>query len=263
MTPHLELLHQSAKAPALDAPALLFVHGAFCGAWCWQYRFMPWFAERGYNCWALSLEGHAGSEGRNYLSAISIEDYRRNLVAAVKQIKSTPVMIGHSMGGYVIQQYLSHASLPGAAFLASSPPSGMATPSLRMMTQAPELFMKLNLYQHGHYDPDYVELRGLLFSDDVDDEALEATIRQCQPESQRAVMDMALVHPLAVRPLHPVNALVLGAAEDRLIAPADVVATAQRLDVTAEIMPHMAHMMMMDTHWQRVAERLLVWLKTL
>jgi len=40
----------------------IMVHGAFCGAWCWQLRFMPWFAAHGYDCWALSLEGHAGSE---------------------------------------------------------------------------------------------------------------------------------------------------------------------------------------------------------
>jgi hypothetical protein len=42
-------------------------------------------------------------------------------------------------------------------------------------------------------------------------------------------------------------ALVLGAAEDMLISPEDVVATAERLDVNAEILPHMGHMMMLDT----------------
>jgi pimeloyl-ACP methyl ester carboxylesterase len=88
VTPRLELLHEAPQGQARQAPALLFVHGAFCGAWCWQLRFMPWFAAHGYDCWALSLEGHAGSEGHNYLSAVSIEDYRRNLVSVVKQLKT-------------------------------------------------------------------------------------------------------------------------------------------------------------------------------
>jgi non-heme chloroperoxidase len=263
MTPHLELLHEAPTVTGRKAPSLLFVHGAFCGAWCWESRFMPWFAARGFDCWAVSLEGHAGSEGRNYLSAVSIEDYRRNLSAVVKHLKAPPVMIGHSMGGYVIQQYLSHAALPGAAFLASAPPSGMATSTFRLMTQTPELFVKLNMYQHGHCDSDFMELRSLLFSDDAPDDALETVISRCQTESQRAVMDMALINPLAIRPMHPVPALVLGAADDKLIAPSDIVATAQRLDVIAEILPHMGHMMMMDTRWEQTAQRLLTWLETL
>jgi non-heme chloroperoxidase len=163
----------------------------------------------------------------------------------------------------VIQQYLCHANLPGAAFLASAPPSGMATSTLRLMTQTPALFMKLNMYQHGHCDSDFMELRALLFSEDAPDDALEATITRCQTESQRAVMDMAMINPLAFREMHPVPALVLGAADDKLIAPSDVVATAQRLNVSAEILPRMGHMMMMDTRWEQTATRLLTWLEKL
>jgi len=261
--PHLELLHEAPKAQARPVPALLFVHGAFCGAWCWQQTFMPWFAARGFDCWAVSLEGHAGSEGRHYLGAVSIEDYRRNLCSVVKLMKQPPIMIAHSMGGFVLQQYLQHSALPGAAFLASVPPTGMATPSLRMMTQAPALFMKLNLYQHGSYDPDVRELRDLLFSTDAPIEAIETAIRLCQPESERAVMDMAMVNPLSIRQIHPTPTLVLGAAEDQLIGPEDVVATARQLGVSAEILPQMGHMMMMDTHWEHTALRLLTWLETL
>lgn len=263
MSPRLELLHQAAEAQARHAPALLFVHGAFCGAWCWQSSFMPWFAARGFDCWAVSLEGHAGSQGHDYLDAISIEDYRRNLQQVISQFATPPVVIAHSMGGYVLQQYLNHATLPGAAFLASVPPSGMAGPSLRLMTQAPALFMALNLYQNGRYNPGVDELRALLFSHDTDDAVIEATIRQCQPESQRAVMDMAMVSPLSIQSAAPMNALVLGAADDQLMAPEDVFATARHFGVEAEIMPQIGHMMMVDTRWKQVAERLLQWLETL
>lgn len=263
MHPHLELLHEPPRGEAKPTPPLLFVHGAFCAAWCWQTHFMPWFAERGYDCWAVSLEGHGGSDGRHYLAAISIDDYVRNLTGAVKRIKHTPVMIGHSMGGYVVQQYLTRHPLPAAAFLASVPPSGLAASSLRLLTQAPSLFISLNMYQHGIHDPAFQELRSMLLSANVPDEEVEDMVRNAQPESQRAIMDMTLINPLAIRPIPPTPALVLGAAEDMLISPSDVVATAERLDVTAEILPHMAHMMMMDTHWQKTAERLDSWLSNL
>ncbi|WP_036666379.1 alpha/beta hydrolase [Paludibacterium yongneupense] len=263
MQPSLELVHEAARGAARARPPLLFVHGAFCAAWCWQQHFMPWFAERGFDCWALSLEGHGGSDGHHYLSAISIEDYRRNLVWAVKRLKTAPVMIGHSMGGYVIQNYLTHQPLPGVALLASVPPYGMAASSLRLMTQAPSLFMRLNLYQSSNYLPAVDELRAMLFSPDAPDETVASTMGLCQQESQRAIIDMTLVNPLGIMPLHETSALVLGAAEDRLVSPEDVVASAERLGVSAEILPHMGHMMMLDTHWEKTAERIFLWLETL
>ncbi|MBV8679455.1 MAG: alpha/beta hydrolase [Aquitalea sp.] len=263
MYPRLELIHEAAQGTERDAPPLLFVHGAFCAAWCWQAHFLPWFAKQGYDCWALSLEGHGASGGREYLAAISIDDYVRNLSAAVKRIKRTPIMIGHSMGGFVLQQYLTSHSLPAAAFLASVPPTGLASSSLRLLTQAPGLLLNLNLYQQGSYNPVQDELRDLLLSRDAPEATTALLAQRCQQESQRAVMDMTLVNPMSIRPILPLPTLVLGAAEDMLIAPQDVVATAERLDVNAEILPHMGHMMMLDTRWERTAERLLSWLEGL
>ena len=263
MQPRLELIHEAATGTARQAPPLLFVHGAFCAAWCWQETFLPWFSRLGYDCWALSLEGHGESDGRQYLAAISIDDYVRNLGAAIKRIKRTPIVIGHSMGGFVLQQYLTRHRLPAAAFLASVPPTGLASSSLRLLTQAPGLLLNLNLYQQGSYNPAQSELRDLLLSTDAPDSTTDLLVQRCQLESQRAVMDMTLVNPLSIAAIKPLPTLVLGAAEDMLISAQDVVATAERLDVNAEILPHMGHMMMLDTRWERTAERLQQWLESL
>ncbi|WP_252346054.1 alpha/beta hydrolase [Paludibacterium sp. B53371] len=263
MTPRLELIHQPASGEARQAPPLLFLHGAFCGAWAWQPHFLPWFASQGYDCWALSLEGHGQSEGRHYLAAVSIEDYRKNLASAIRQIRQQPVVIAHSMGGFVLQQYLRHSPLPGAVLLASVPPAGLAGSSLRLLSNAPGLFIKLNLYQHGQYNPDYDELRALLFSPSTPDEDIEWLIRHSQQESQRALIDMTLVNPLAIgRPL-PTPALVLGGAGDQLIHADDVVATAGHFGVSAEILPDTGHMLMLDTKWRQCAERIAAWLTLL
>ncbi|WP_024302401.1 alpha/beta hydrolase [Pseudogulbenkiania sp. MAI-1] len=259
--PRLELIHEAARGVALDAPPLLFVHGAFTAAWCWQQHFLPWFAERGYDCWALSLEGHGESSGHDYLSGISIDDYVRNLSAVIRQIGHTPIVIGHSMGGFVLQQYLTLHTLPGAVLLASVPPHGLAGSSLRLLAQAPSQLLALNLYQNGMHRPDWTELRDMLFSATASEEVVALMARRAQQESQRAIMDMTLVNPLFIRPLPPLPALVLGAAGDHLISAADVVATADRLDCSAEILPHMGHMMMLDSHWEKVAERMLEWLE--
>ncbi len=35
------------KPKAVSSTPILFVHGAWHGAWCWE-NFLPYFAERGY-----------------------------------------------------------------------------------------------------------------------------------------------------------------------------------------------------------------------
>lgn len=260
MTARLELVHQAPTAPARSAPALLFVHGAYCGAWCWQINYLPWFAARGYDCWALSLEGHAASDGIGYLAAIGIEDYRRNLADTIARLPAPPVVIGHSMGGFVLQRYLAHTALPGAVMLASVPPAGLAASTLNMMAHAPSLLMKLNLFQNGQYAPNLDELRELLFSPEAPQEALTACLQHCQPESQRALLDMTLINPLLIEPPRPTPALVLGAEHDLLIAPADVDATARLMGTTATLLPGLGHMMMLDAGWETGAERIAAWL---
>lgn len=223
---------------------------------------MPWFNEQGYDCWALSFEGHGQSEGHNYLAAISIDDYTANLRQIIEQhFPQPPIVIAHSMGGFVLQQYLTLHKLPAAVLLASVPPSGLANSSLRLMTQAPNLFLQLNLFQQGNHEPELNELRHMLFSDDADLAAVDWVAHHSQTESQRAIMDMTFVSPFLQRAIAPLPNLVLGASDDQLISAQDVAETAKLLNSQAEILPHLGHMMMLDNRWQDCAERILRWLK--
>ncbi|RKQ61997.1 alpha-beta hydrolase superfamily lysophospholipase [Vogesella indigofera] len=260
MTIKLELIHTPAAGAASTIPPLLFVHGAFSSASCWQQHFMPWFSARGYDCWALSFEGHGDSDGHDYLAAISIDDYVGNLQQAIRQLPRPPIVIAHSMGGFVLQQYLTRHDLPGAVLLASVPPSGLAGSSMRLMTHAPELFMQLNLFQQGNYQPELNELRHMLFSDDADLAAVDWVAHHSQTESQRAIMDMTLVPPFLQRRIAPLPNLVLGAAADQLISPQDITETAARFGSKPETLPHIGHMMMLDNRWEQCAQRIEAWL---
>jgi pimeloyl-ACP methyl ester carboxylesterase len=57
--------------------------------------------------------------------------------------------------------------------------------------------------------------------------------------------------------------MVIGAGGDRISTPEDVEATARHHDVRATIVPGPAHMMMLDQHWERVAQPIARWLATL
>src|SRR5271157_2888729 len=84
-------------------PTLLFVHGAFCGGWVWTEYFLPFLAERGWRCIAVSLRGHGLSAGRDRLDSFGLADYVVDAAQAAAGLDRPPVVVGHSMGGVVAQ----------------------------------------------------------------------------------------------------------------------------------------------------------------
>ena len=63
---NLEVISKYPAGAARPTP-LLFVHGAWHGAWCWDEHFLDFFAAHGYAAHALSLRGHGGT-GRGWPS---------------------------------------------------------------------------------------------------------------------------------------------------------------------------------------------------
>ena len=106
--PRFDGLEVIARTPAVPAaaPPLLFIHGAFTAAWCWAEHYLDFFAEEGYSSYAVSLSGHGGSRSKTSLDSISIADYVADVVRVATELPAPPVLIGHSMGGFVAQKYL-------------------------------------------------------------------------------------------------------------------------------------------------------------
>ena len=107
-----------------DAPPLLFVHGAGHGAWCWAEHFLDFFAEHGFDSYALSLRGHGESGGRERLRWTSIADYVSDVEQVAAGLPREPVLVGHSLGGRVVQKYLEAHEAPAAVLLAPPPRAG-------------------------------------------------------------------------------------------------------------------------------------------
>lgn len=258
----LEVLVKAPRARSgkrIHETPLLFIHGAYTAAWCWDEYFLDWFADQGYFSYAMSLSGHGGSRGRRQLDSFSIKDYVNDVAEVVATLPSPPVLIGHSMGGFVVQKYLEQHLAPAAALLCSVPPQGLMSSMFGLLWQKPGLLSELNqLMSGGAVAAD--TLREAMFAQPVDIADLQRYLGFAQSESHRAIWDMTLFNlpnPLRVKrtPL-----LVLGAERDHLIPPALVHMTAMTYGQSAEIMPGLGHGLMLERDWQRVAERLRDWL---
>ena len=97
--------------------SLLFVHGMWGGAWVWE-RWLPFFAARGWDGYALNLRGRAGSRSVADVGRVPLADYVED-AAAVARCLGEVVVVGHSMGGLVAQALA--ATLDPVAVVAVTP----------------------------------------------------------------------------------------------------------------------------------------------
>ncbi len=256
----LELLSHAppAKSRKHKTP-LLFIHGAYTAAWCWAEHFLPFFAAQGYLSYALSLSGHGASRGRRHLDSFGINDYISDVAEVVADLPVPPVLVGHSMGGFVVQKYLEKHQAPAAVLMCAAPPQGLMSAAFGLMFQKPGLMSDLNSVRSGGR-VSVETLRQALFAQPIAAEDLRRYLRLSQSESHRAIWDMTLFnlpHPSRVNntPL-----LVLGGELDQLIPASLVEMTARTYSVEAELFPGMGHGLMLERDWRIVAGRIHSWL---
>ena len=109
----LEVIDKGSVTESHPVP-LLFVHGTWHAAWCWDEHFLDHFADRGFRALALSLRGHGCSKTDKNLRACGLTDYIADVESVVISLPAPPVMIGHSVGGFIVQSIWSRTMLlPG------------------------------------------------------------------------------------------------------------------------------------------------------
>jgi len=260
---HLEIISRSPQPSAPDRPApLLFVHGAFGNAGLWDEHFLPYFAAQGYAAHALSLRGHGGSKPQGPRLLTGVADYVRDLDQAVQNLGVTPVLIGHSLGGVIVQKWLKHHQAPGAVLMGSGPPHGMLPSALGMWLRNPALAMQAVLLQAlGPRTASAETTRKMLFSESPPPATIKRHFTRGAAESPRVGFD--LLWPNLPGPAWPrdIPLLVLGAEKDFFISPSMVEATARVYGAQAEILPGLAHAMMLESGWQTAADCILHWLE--
>jgi pimeloyl-ACP methyl ester carboxylesterase len=242
-------------------PPLLFVHGGYCDAWCWEPYFLPWFAARGFPSYALSLRGHGESGGRESLFVAGLDDYVADVEHVAATLPSPPVLIGHSMGAAVVERLLTTRPIRAAALMAPVPPGGLGPVASRLMAWQPEYLVNMQRLDAPHLSGDVMAaLRPMYFSNSTDPNImLEATVH-FTVESPRALLDL-MVRLHGGKPVAPSRLLVLGSSEDRISTPNDVKATASLYGITPTIVRGLAHMMMLEREWEAAAQPILEWLE--
>jgi pimeloyl-ACP methyl ester carboxylesterase len=246
-------------------PPLLFVHGAYVGAWCWAEYFLPFFANHGYEAHAVSLRGHGASPGRDTLHAATIDDYVNDVALAAGELGRAPVLIGHSMGAIVLQRAARRCNARAMVLMAPVPPHGLGGSLLSLALRDPPLFFALNALQFGGADVSSLRrIRDYLFSASLTEAEVSRYLRRTQQESQRVLLELSWPQYFWIASSVGVPALVLGAEKDAFFTTSMIDEAARFHGITPRIFPNMAHLMMLEPGWKDVATHIHAWLtKTL
>ena len=239
---------------------VLLVHGAWSSSWYWEAHFMPFLAAQGFGVTALNLRAHGGSEG-NFRWA-SLADYISD-VRHVAETLDNPVIIGHSLGGFITQHYVNRYGARAAALLASVPHFGLWSALPRVVIGYPgALFRTLGSLNLRGVVAHTGDARSLLYARGPTQADKDPFLPALQDESIRILLDL-LIQPVSKPWPAALPKLVLGGSQDRLFPPAAVTATARFHGTVAHMIPTASHMLMDDDPWQDAAERLSDWLRSL
>ena len=260
-------------------PELLFVHGAWHGAWCWA-RIQAVCALAGFRSHAVNLRGHGGSSGHEYLARIHLDEYVADVAHVARDLGGPFVLLGHSMGGLITQRYLSlleqGQDFPrpaGVVLLATALPPDLAnarrSPSLTRQFGGPLGMLRTRLGMQLSGDttafvssPELV--RALFFTPDTPEQDVIDCFIRLQNESVTVFREVQRFARVWQTPLRgALSILVLGGARDACFPPAVLRRLAAAYGATLHLFAGMGHDLMLDHGWEQVADAILEWVRGL
>ncbi len=236
---------------------LVLLHGAWHGAWCWQQAALD-FAERGFDVHTLSLRGHGSSSMPHYFNAVGLPQYIDDLLALVDTLQPAPIVVGHSLGGYVLQHAVMQRQLPAAVLLASIPHTGPLGFSLRTIRKQPSVVLRTLVTTDLYSFVRTPALAKYWFLRDNASAAQAQTIHsQLGSESLRGLVDALIRKP---KPSHiKTPMLVIAAEQDRVFTLAEQRSLANAYQAPLIVVPQAAHDLMLDPAWPLVADAIEGW----
>lgn len=251
------------KSSLMKKETLVFVHGVCHGAWVWT-NFMDFFSTRGYDCYALSLRGHCGSDGRAELNTFTLDDYVQDVIQILAPFNGDAIVIGHSMGGGIVQKLIGeHPGYAKAAILlASIPPCGQGDEvSAGMIERSSKGIYDLAKLAAGESLTLEEISQCSLFGGRILINEVEEYCKYLQPESQKALGE--LYYPISQHyDKVKIPVAVIGSSNDLVFADRELQITADAYGVKPVIFIDLCHDMMIDPEWEKAAMTILNFLET-
>jgi pimeloyl-ACP methyl ester carboxylesterase len=254
------------KRPKVLTP-VVFVHGAFCGGWAFD-GFREPFEAVGFETHAPNLPFHERGGDLEQLAQAGLKDFAVAIADYARGLRAPPLLVGHSLGGLVVQLAAMQTPVAGLVLLAPSAPWGVPPTTLEEHGNQFGLSM-LGDYWRRPVPPDYRVARATTLDRLSRDDALRVFARFV-PESGRAIREAVQwwsdTSMAAQAPVYRIAAPVLGLAggHDRVNPASTVRRVISRFpDGQAHFheFPEMSHWLVGEPEAPEVAALILQWLE--
>lgn len=249
---------------AESADAVVMIHGAFAGGWCFE-NFRPVFEASGWRVHTPDLRGHGDhATSDRTLDGLGLAEYLADLAAFIATLPHPPVLLGHSMGAVLAQQ-LAAAGLARALVLLSPAPRAGLLPHSDDERRAAQGLMSLGPFWTGTLPPNF-EVAAQDSLNRIPLARQRAVFDRFGPESGRALFELffwmldgtaaSAVDTEAVR--CPV--LCLSGHEDRVVSMATARATAAAFPGALMLdLPDHGHMAPVEPGAEEIARTIASW----
>lgn len=198
------------------ADTVVFIHGMYMNPLSWEH-WIEYFQSRGFQCLAPAWPGrdHAVFELRQHpdlqLGKLTLDDVVGHYEEVIQSLPKKPIIIGHSMGGLVVQLLLQSDLAAAGVAIDSAPPMGVFT--------AKWPFLKSNwphitpfVSQNNPIDMTFPRFQYTFVNGLPLDEQRQAYDRYVVPESRRVPRQSLTARVHFTQP-HPPLLLIAGSAD--------------------------------------------------
>ena len=234
-----------------NGPSLLFVHGSWHGAWCFE-NYLNFFAATGIGAAALDLRGHGGLKQDDLFVASGQCEMADDVCEAVSALDRPVVVVGHSAGAAIAAQAATRTTLPGLVLLAPSPPAQI--PGLKKLPEVPD--------GKPCPPPDFQTARRRFYPNSSEAEA-RTYYEMLTPESPTLLNDRRALRVKCdrTRISGPILVIAAGREDPIMHAEGQDFATARFFDAEYYFSADAGHCFMLEADWRREAEIILRWFR--
>jgi pimeloyl-ACP methyl ester carboxylesterase len=251
-------------------PPIVFIRGAWLSADCWN-DWRSRYERTGHRCLVPAWPGDdlpaAGPSGPSGATVRTIARLIQHYAAVVRALPEAPVLIGHGLGGLVVQSLLDYGLGAAGVGLSAWPPNGLLGGLFTLGTAVPMVAAACNWHRHLTLQP---TLFARTMAQTLTTSRQEGYYRRfVVPAPRRLVTDALFGRGTAVSADNHNRAplLLIAAEHDRLVTPATVQANCrwQRrsgAETAFRLFPGRSHLLIAEPGWTDIADYCRAWAET-
>ena len=259
------------KMKNLRTHTIVFIHGLFMNEHCWQ-EWIPFFEKLGFVCHAPSYSYHHGrpqdlrKNPNNKLSDLDLEKEVTYFQSMLVKLPEKPILIGHSMGGLIVQRLIEQDLGIVGICISSAPPQGIFSINPHFLAcnlpvinplKGNRLFIPTEKWFHN------------AFCHLLDEQQAKKEFNQCVVPESRRMARSALGKAGKINFNKPHSPLLFIAGDQDRIVPAILnkknVAAYTDPNSQTDFMtfPDKTHLLCRQKNWETIALFILNWINTI